>query len=57
MLITGETDMKRNRILRWTLLMGSGTVLLQTSCVLWDALNTTLLGITAAGAIGILRNL
>jgi hypothetical protein len=49
--------MKRNRILRWTLLIGSGTILLQTSCFFWDLINTTLLGITAAGAIGILRNL
>ena len=49
--------MNRYRILRWALLVGSGTILLQTSCFFWDLLDTTLLGITAAGAIGILKNL
>ena len=50
--------MKRDRIVRWGLLIGTGALLLQTaSCLALEVLQTGLLGITAAGAVGILRNL
>lgn len=50
--------MRRQQILRWTLLIGSGAVLFQTTtgCILWEVLNTVLLGVAAAGGYVILRN-
>lgn len=50
--------MNRNRMVRWSLLVGSGALLLQTtSCFVLELIQTALLGVTAAGAVGILRNL
>ena len=50
--------MKPQRWMRWGLLVGGAMCLFQTtSCLALEALQTVFLGITAAGAVGILRNL
>jgi len=50
--------MRCQRLLKWGMLVASGAVILQApTCIPWSLLNTALLGVTAAGAFGILRNL
>ena len=50
--------MRRQRMLKWGMLVASGAIIFQApTCVVWSLLNTALFGVTAAGAIGILRNL
>ena len=50
--------MRRARMMRWGVLVASGAVLMQTTgCLALEFLQTIFLGISAAGALAILRNL
>lgn len=50
--------MRRAWMMRWGVLVASGAVLMQTTgCLALEFLQTIFLGISAAGALAILRNL